>query len=76
MIVFFCDFFVGVHDETSSIKLFESGHHGDTDKYPFSAGGSYSLSRSVGGFLGNILIMIRSNSKCILNSIFDVEEGS
>ena len=76
IMLFLGDLFIGTHDQTSFIKLFESSHHRNTDEYPFSVGWSCALSKFLGGVLSSILIMAWSYYECSLYLVFDVEEGS
>ena len=76
IIVFPCDLFLRIHDNTSFIKLFESSHHRSIDEYPLSAGWSSALSRYVCRILSSILVMAWSYFKCSLYSVFGIEKGS
>ena len=66
---------IGTHDKTSFFKLFESGHHRNTDEDPLSSRGFCALSRSMGRFVKSISAMVFSNSECSLYAVFDVEES-
>ena len=60
IIIFLDNLFIWAYDKTTIVELFKGNHHQETDEYPFSVWWSCSLSKTVGGILEYILVILFS----------------